>query len=215
MAFESLTKILDYKIIPVVAIHDAGDALPLADALIRGGLPCAEITFRTAAAACAIEAIAKRGDIDVGAGTVLKVEQVQQAVDAGATFIVAPGFNPKVVAYCIDNGIPVTPGVSNPTDIEMALDFGLEILKFFPAEAFGGLKTLKAMSAPYTMMRFIPTGGIGPGNVLDYLKHPKVAACGGSWMVKSDLIAAGQFERITELTREAVAIAAQARPAAS
>ena len=210
MAFASLTKVLDHKIIPVVAIQDAGDALPLADALIRGGLPCAEITFRTAAAASAIKAVAQRGDILVGAGTVLNVEQVKQAVDAGATFIVAPGFNPKVVAYCIDIGIPVTPGVSNPTDIEMALDFGLEILKFFPAEAFGGLKTLKAMSAPYTMMRFIPTGGIGPGNVLDYLKHPKVAACGGSWMVKSDLIAAGQFERITELTREAVAIAAQA-----
>jgi 2-dehydro-3-deoxyphosphogluconate aldolase/(4S)-4-hydroxy-2-oxoglutarate aldolase len=210
MAFASLTKVLNHRIIPVVAIQDAGDALPLADALINGGLPCAEITFRTAAAAAAIEAIAKRGDIDVGAGTVLKVEQVKQAVDAGATFIVSPGFNPKVVGYCIDNGIPVTPGVSNPTDIEMALDFGLEILKFFPAEAFGGLKTLKAMSAPYTMMRFIPTGGIGPGNVLDYLKHPKVAACGGSWMVKSDLIAGGQFERITELTREAVAIAAQA-----
>jgi 2-dehydro-3-deoxyphosphogluconate aldolase/(4S)-4-hydroxy-2-oxoglutarate aldolase len=210
MAFASLTKVLNHRIIPVVAIQDAGDALPLADALIRGGLPCAEITFRTAAAAAAIEAVAKRGDIDVGAGTVLKVEQVKQAVDAGATFIVSPGFNPKVVSYCIDNGIPVTPGVSNPTDIEMALDFGLEILKFFPAEAFGGLKTLKAMSAPYTMMRFIPTGGIGPGNVLDYLKHPKVAACGGSWMVKSDLIAGGQFERITELTREAVAIAAQA-----
>lgn len=210
MAFASLTKVLNHRIIPVVAIQDAGDALPLADALIRGGLPCAEITFRTAAAAAAIEAIAKRGDIDVGAGTVLKVEQVKQAVDAGATFIVSPGFNPKVVGYCIDKGIPVTPGVSNPTDIEMALDFGLEILKFFPAEAFGGLKTLKAMSAPYTMMRFIPTGGIGPGNVLDYLKHPKVAACGGSWMVKSDLIAGGQFERITELTREAVAIAAQA-----
>lgn len=210
MTFASLTKVLDHKIIPVVAIQDAGDALPLADALIRGGLPCAEITFRTAAAAGAIEAVAKRGDIDVGAGTVLKVEQVKQAVDAGATFIVSPGFNPKVVAYCIDNSIPVTPGVSNPTDIEMALDFGLEILKFFPAEAFGGLKTLKAMSAPYTMMRFIPTGGIGPGNVLDYLRHPKVAACGGSWMVKSDLIAGGQFERITELTQEAVAIAAQA-----
>jgi 2-dehydro-3-deoxyphosphogluconate aldolase/(4S)-4-hydroxy-2-oxoglutarate aldolase len=210
MAFASLTKILNHRIIPVVAIQDVGHALPLADALIRGGLPCAEITFRTAAAAAAIEAIAKRGDIDVGAGTVLKVDQVKQAVDAGATFIVSPGFNPKVVGYCIDNGIPVTPGVSNPTDIEMALDFGLEILKFFPAEAFGGLKTLKAMSAPYTMMRFIPTGGIGPDNVLDYLKHPKVAACGGSWMVKSDLIAGGQFERITELTREAVAIAAQA-----
>ena len=210
MAFASLSKVLNHKIIPVVAIQDAGDALPLADALVRGGLPCAEITFRTAAAVSAIEAIAKRGDIDVGAGTVLKVEQVQQAVDAGATFIVAPGFNPKVVAYCIDNGIPVTPGVSNPTDIEMALDYGLEVVKFFPAEAFGGLNTLKAMSAPYNMMRFIPTGGIGPGNVLDYLKHPKVAACGGSWMVKSDFIAGGQFERITELTREAVAIAAQA-----
>lgn len=210
MAFASLTKILNHRIIPVVAIQDVGHALPLADALIRGGLPCAEITFRTAAAAAAIEAIAKRGDIDVGAGTVLKVDQVKQAVDAGATFIVSPGFNPKVVGYCIDNHIAITPGVSNPTDIEMALDFGLEILKFFPAEAFGGLKTLKAMSAPYTMMRFIPTGGIGPGNVLDYLKHPKVAACGGSWMVKSDLIAGGQFERITELTREAVAIAAQA-----
>ena len=210
MAFASLTKILNHRIIPVVAIQDVGHALPLADALIRGGLPCAEITFRTAAAAAAIEAIAKRGDIDVGAGTVLKVDQVKQAVDAGATFIVSPGFNPKVVGYCIDNHIAITPGVSNPTDIEMALDFGLEILKFFPAEAFGGLKTLKAMSAPYTMMRFIPTGGIGPDNVLDYLKHPKVAACGGSWMVKSDLIAGGQFERITELTREAVAIAAQA-----
>jgi len=210
MPFASLTKILNHKIIPVVAIQDAADALPLADALIMGGLPCAEITFRTAAAASAIEAIAKRGDIDVGAGTVLNVQQVQQAVDAGATFIVAPGFNPKVVGYCIDKGIPVTPGVSNPTDIEMALDFGLEILKFFPAEAFGGLKTLKAMSAPYTMMRFIPTGGIGPGNVLDYLKYPKVVACGGSWMVKSDLIAGGQFEQITKLTREAVAIAAQA-----
>ena len=210
MAFASLTKILNHRIIPVVAIQDVGHALPLADALIRGGLPCAEITFRTAAAAAAIEAIAKRGDIDVGAGTVLKVDQVKQAVDAGATFIVSPGFNPKVVGYCIDNHIAITPGVSNPTDIEMALDFGLEILKFFPAEAFGGLKTLKSMSAPYTMMRFIPTGGIGPDNVLDYLKHPKVAACGGSWMVKSDLIAGGQFERITELTREAVAIAAQA-----
>jgi 2-dehydro-3-deoxyphosphogluconate aldolase/(4S)-4-hydroxy-2-oxoglutarate aldolase len=215
MAFASLTKVLDHKIIPVVAIHDAGHALPLADALIAGGLPCAEITFRTAAAADAIKALSGREDILVGAGTVLKIEQVQQAVDAGATFIVSPGFNPKVVGYCVENGIPVTPGVSNPTDIEMALEFGLEILKFFPAEAFGGLKTLKAMSAPYTMMRFIPTGGIGPGNVRAYLEHPKVAACGGSWMVKSDLIAGAQFARITELTREAVAIAAEVKRAAT
>ena len=145
----------------------------------------------------------------VGAGTVLSVDQVKQAMDAGATFIVSPGFNPKVVAYCVENHIAITPGVSNPTDIEMGLEFGLEVLKFFPAEAFGGLKTLKAMSAPYTMMQFIPTGGIGPENVLQYLKHPKVPACGGSWMVKSDLIAEGQFERITALTREAVTIAAQ------
>ena len=209
MTPESLMKVLNHKIIPVVAIQDAGDALPLADALIRGGLPCAEITFRTAAAPDAIKAIAQRGDMLVGAGTVLTVDQVKQAMDAGATFIVSPGFNPKVVGYCVEKNIPVTPGVSNPTDIEMGLDFGLEILKFFPAEAFGGLKTLKAMSAPYTMMRFIPTGGIGPDNVLEYLKHPKVPACGGSWMVKSDLIAAGRFERITELTREAVSIAAQ------
>jgi 2-dehydro-3-deoxyphosphogluconate aldolase/(4S)-4-hydroxy-2-oxoglutarate aldolase len=209
MPSDSLIQVLNHKIIPVVAIQDAGDALPLADALIQGGLPCAEITFRTAAAPDAIKAVAQRGDMIVGAGTVLKVDQVKQAVDAGATFIVSPGFNPKVVGYCVDNNIPVTPGVSNPTDIEMGLDYGLDVLKFFPAEAFGGLKTLKAMSAPYTMMRFIPTGGIGPGNVLEYLTHPKVPACGGSWMVKSDLIADGQFERITELTREAVSIAAQ------
>jgi 2-dehydro-3-deoxyphosphogluconate aldolase/(4S)-4-hydroxy-2-oxoglutarate aldolase len=209
MPSDSLTQVLRHKIIPVVAIQDAADALSLADALIQGGLPCAEITFRTAAAPEAIKAIAQRDDMLVGAGTVLSIDQVKQAMDAGATFIVSPGFNPKVVAYCVENHIAITPGVSNPTDIEMGLDFGLEVLKFFPAEAFGGLKTLKAMSAPYTMMQFIPTGGIGPDNVLQYLKHPKVPACGGSWMVKSDLIAEGQFERITELTREAVTIAAQ------
>jgi 2-dehydro-3-deoxyphosphogluconate aldolase/(4S)-4-hydroxy-2-oxoglutarate aldolase len=146
----------------------------------------------------------------VGAGTVLKVAQAKQAMDCGACFIVSPGFNPKVVQFCLESGIPVTPGISTPTDIEGALDFGLEIVKFFPAEAFGGVKTLKAISAPYGMMKFIPTGGIGPHNVLDYLAHPKVLACGGSWMVKSNLIAGRNFSEISRLAREAVSLVAQA-----
>jgi 2-dehydro-3-deoxyphosphogluconate aldolase / (4S)-4-hydroxy-2-oxoglutarate aldolase len=207
---DKFQKALNLRIIPVVAIHDAQNASALAEALCQGGLPCAEITFRTAAAKAAIQQIAKRSDMLVGAGTVLKVDQAKQAVDSGACFIVSPGFNPKVVQYCLDHQIPVTPGVSNPTDIEMALDFGLQIVKFFPAEAFGGLKTLKAMSAPYTMMKFIPTGGIGPDNLLGYLKHPQVPACGGSWMVKSTLIGEGRFEEITRLTREALEIVSQA-----
>jgi 2-dehydro-3-deoxyphosphogluconate aldolase/(4S)-4-hydroxy-2-oxoglutarate aldolase len=210
MMKEKFQKTLELRIVPVVAIHNAKDAVPLAEALYQGGLPSAEITFRTAAAPEAIQQIAKRSDMLVGAGTVLKVDQVKQAVDSGACFIVSPGFNPKVVQYCLDHQIPVTPGISTPTDIEMALDFGLEIVKFFPAEAFGGLKTLKAMSAPYTMMKFIPTGGIGPHNLLDYLMHPQVPACGGSWMVTSAMIAEGRFDEITRLTREAVEIVSQA-----
>jgi 2-dehydro-3-deoxyphosphogluconate aldolase/(4S)-4-hydroxy-2-oxoglutarate aldolase len=202
-------KALSMKIIPVVAIHDADHADALADALIEGGLPSAEITFRTAAAKAAIAAIASRGDMVVGAGTVLSIDQVKQAVDAGASFVVAPGLNPKVVTYCLENEIPVCPGVCTPTDIETALDLGLEILKFFPAEAFGGIKTLKALSAPYTKARFVPTGGLNAGNVLEYLKHPQVAACGGSWMVKSTLISDRAFETITRLTREAVDIVKQ------
>jgi 2-dehydro-3-deoxyphosphogluconate aldolase/(4S)-4-hydroxy-2-oxoglutarate aldolase len=210
MMKEKFQKTLELRIVPVVAIHNAKDAVALAEALYQGGLPSAEITFRTAAAPEAIQQIAKRSDMLVGAGTVLKVDQVKQAVDSGACFIVSPGFNPKVVQYCLDHQIPVTPGISTPTDIEMALDFGLEIVKFFPAEAFGGLKTLKAMSAPYTMMKFIPTGGIGPHNLLDYLMHPQVPACGGSWMVTSAMIAEGRFDEITRLTREAVEIVSQA-----
>lgn len=207
---EKFEKALKLRIIPVVAIHDAGHADNLADALTAGGLPCAEITFRTDAAADAIKKIAARDDMIVGAGTVLKIEQVKQAVACGACFIVSPGFSPKVVQYCIENHIPVTPGISTPTDIQVAHEFGLDIVKFFPAEAFGGLKTLKAMSAPYQMMKFIPTGGIGPQNVLEYLKHPKVPACGGSWMVKSNLIAEGKFAEITRLSREAVELAQKA-----
>ena len=200
----ALEKVLQMKIIPVVAIHDAGHSDALADALIKGGLPCAEITFRTAAAADAIRTMAKRGDMLVGAGTVLTIDQVKLAVDAGATFMVAPGLNPRVVSYCREHNIPIIPGVATPTDIETALDLGLKILKYFPAEAFGGLKTLKAISAPYTTLKFIPTGGINADNVIAYLEHPKVVACGGSWMVKSALIAAGQFDEITSLTRKAV-----------
>jgi 2-dehydro-3-deoxyphosphogluconate aldolase/(4S)-4-hydroxy-2-oxoglutarate aldolase len=201
-----IDKLNEIKIIPVIAMNNAADAGPLADALVAGGLPCAEITFRTAAGADAVKVMAERGDILVGAGTVLKVDQVKQAVDNGASFIVSPGFNPKVVKYCVDNGISITPGCSNPTDLEMALDFELEVVKFFPAEAFGGLKTLKAMSAPYNMLRFIPTGGISPDNILDYLRFNKVVACGGSWMVKSALINDGKFDEIKNLTTEAVAL---------
>lgn len=206
-------KALKLRIIPVVAIYDDNDAHDLSDALIAGGLPSAEITFRTDAAAQAIKKIAARDDMIVGAGTVLKIDQVKQAIDYGACFIVSPGFNPKVVRYCVENSIPVTPGISTPTDIEMALEFELKIVKFFPAEAFGGLKTLKAISAPYQMMKFIPTGGIGPKNVLEYLKHPKVVACGGSWMVKSDLISNGQFEEITRLSRQAIDLTQKAEEA--
>ena len=201
-----MDKLNEIKIIPVIAMNNAADAAPLADALVAGGLPCAEITFRTAAGADAVKVMADRGDILVGAGTVLKVDQVKLAVDNGASFIVSPGFNPKVVKYCVDNGISITPGCSNPTDLEMALDFDLEVVKFFPAEAFGGLKTLKAMSAPYNMLRFIPTGGISPGNILDYLRFDKIVACGGSWMVKSDMINGGKFDEIRELTAEAVTL---------
>ena len=200
----ALEKVLQMKIVTVVAIHDAGHSDALANALVEGGLPCAEITFRTAAAADAIRTMAKRGNMLVGAGTVLTIDQVKQAVDAGATFMVAPGLNPRVVGYCRERNIPITPGVATPTDIETALDLGLKILKYFPAEAFGGLKALKAISAPYTAVKFIPTGGINASNVIAYLEHPKVVACGGSWMVKSALIAAGQFDKITSLTREAV-----------
>lgn len=194
------------KVIPVVAIENAGDAANLADALLEGGLPCAEITFRTAAAIDAMRIMAQRGDILVGAGTVLKVDQVKAAVDAGAQFMVSPGFNPKVVGYCVENNIAITPGICTPSDIEAALEFGVEVLKFFPAGAFGGIKTLKAMSGPYTTVKFVPTGGVNPGNLLEYLQFPKVLACGGTWVAKTDLISEGKFDTIVQNAREAVEI---------
>jgi 2-dehydro-3-deoxyphosphogluconate aldolase/(4S)-4-hydroxy-2-oxoglutarate aldolase len=204
-----LLKLQKTRIIPVLALPSVADAAPVAQALVEGGLPCAEITFRTDAAVDAIKIMAKRGDMQVGAGTVLKVDQVKAAIDAGATFIVSPGINPKVVKYCVDHNIPVTPGTANPTDIEVALDHGLEVVKFFPAETLGGLETLKAFSAPYNMMKFIPTGGISAKNLLDYLKFSKVIACGGTWMVKAELITEKKFDQIATLCREAVKLAAQ------
>jgi 2-dehydro-3-deoxyphosphogluconate aldolase/(4S)-4-hydroxy-2-oxoglutarate aldolase len=202
-----LKKIGDLGIVPVVKLDDAADAVPLGKALIEGGLPVAEITFRTAAAEQAIRNITSElPEVLVGAGTVLNVEQAQRAIDAGALFIVSPGFNPAVVEFCINKGIPITPGCSNPSDLDMALGFGLEVVKFFPAEAFGGLSTLKAISAPYGMLKFIPTGGISAKNLNDYLAFPKILACGGSWMVKDDLIKTGNFAEITRLTSEAVNI---------
>lgn len=192
-------------IIPVVVIDDAKDAVPLAKALCEGGLPVAEVTFRTDAAEEAIRLMAEAfPDMLVGAGTVLTTEQVDRAVAAGSKFIVSPGLNPKVVKYCQEKNVPITPGTAKPTDIEMALELGLDVVKFFPAEQNGGLPMIKAMAAPYTKVKFMPTGGISPKNLKSYLDFDKIIACGGSWMVPKDLVAAGDFEAIKNLTREAV-----------
>ena len=209
---EVLNKLHELGIVPVVVIDDAKDAVPLAKALIEGGLPCAEVTFRTAAAADAIKAIADNfPDMLVGAGTVLTTEQVDKAVAAGAKFIVSPGTNPKVVKYCVEKNIPITPGTCNPSDVEQALECGVNIVKFFPAEPAGGLKYIKAIAAPYVDVKFMPTGGINANNVRDYLAYNKIWACGGSWMVKGDLIKAGDFGKIKELTAEAVQIVKEVR----
>lgn len=192
-------------IVPVIKIDSAKDAVPLAKALYEGGLPCAEVTFRTAAAKESIAAIAKAyPDMIVGAGTVLTCEQVDDAVTAGAKFIVSPGFNPEVVKYCLSKGVPMAPGISNPSGIEQALSLGLDVVKFFPAEQAGGIAMIKAMSAPYGNVKFMPTGGLNPANINDYLSFNKILCCGGSWMVKSDMIAAGDFEGIKKLVRGAV-----------
>ena len=192
-------------IVPVIKIDDAKDAAPLAKALMDGGLPCAEVTFRTAAAKEAISIIAKEyPDMIVGAGTVLTKAQVDDAIEAGAKFIVSPGFNPEIVKYCQEKGCPIVPGINNPTGIEAALELGLKVVKFFPAEQSGGLEMIKAMSAPYGGVKFMPTGGVNPKNVNDYLAFNKIVCCGGSWMVKPDMIAAGDFDGIAKLVREAV-----------
>ena len=204
-----LEEIKKIGIIPVIKIDDASKAIPLAKALIAGGIPCAEVTFRTAQGEEAMRLInrelcsGKDPGILLGAGTVLKTEQVDKAIAAGAKFIVSPGFNPKVVSYCVEKGIPVTPGCSNPSDIEMALEFGLDVVKFFPAEQAGGLEYIKAIAAPYTTMNFIPTGGINAQNIAKYIAYEKIVACGGSWMVNADFINAGEFDKISALCREA------------
>lgn len=195
-------------VVPVVVLNDAKDAEPLAKALVEGGLPCAEVTFRTEAAEESIRRMAtKYPEMLVGAGTVLTIEQVERAVNAGAKFIVSPGFDPEIVDYCIEKDIPVFPGCITPSEVAQAVKRGLKVVKFFPAEQFGGVATIKAMAAPYGMVKFMPTGGINAKNLKDYLSSDKILCCGGSWMVKGDLIKAGEFDKICELTKEAVALA--------
>jgi 2-dehydro-3-deoxyphosphogluconate aldolase/(4S)-4-hydroxy-2-oxoglutarate aldolase len=195
------------RLLPVVVLDRPEDAAPLARALVAGGLPVAEVTFRTDAAAEAIRAMVQDvPDILVGAGTVLTVAQVDAAHAAGARFLVTPGFNPAVVARAQALGLPIVPGINSPTGVEQAMSFGLSLVKFFPAEPTGGVPFLKALTGPYGGMRFIPTGGIGPANLGSYLAVKAVLACGGSWMVDPALIRAGDFARITALTAEAVAL---------
>ncbi len=200
------------RLVPVIALDDAADAGPLADALLAGGLPTAEVTFRTAAAEASIREMGRRADMLVGAGTVLDVDTVKRAVDAGAKFIVSPGFSPKVVGYCVQNGIPITPGTITPSDIQAAIEHGLTTVKFFPAESFGGIKTIKALSAPFGQMRFIPTGGITEKQLPEYLAVEAVHAVGGSWFATKDMINGKRFDEITALTAAAMRIAKEARP---
>lgn len=202
---ELVEQLKNTRIVPVVVLHDTINAKPLAQALCDGGLPCAEITFRTEAAADCIHIMSEQfPDMLIGAGTVLSTEQADQAMRAGADFIVSPGLNPAVVKHCIKKKYPIIPGINNPGGIEAVLAFGLTLVKFFPAEASGGLEMIKALSAPYPMIRFMPTGGITLKNLHTYLAFERVAACGGSWMVKEELIKAGKFDEIRKLTEEAL-----------
>lgn len=201
-----------YGVVPVVVLNDPAEALPVADALLKGGLPVAEVTFRTAAAEEAIRIIAaERPAMLVGAGTVLTIDQVDRAVAAGAKFIVCPGFDPEIVDYCIGKNIPVFPGCTTASEVAWGVKRGLTVLKFFPAEQCGGVATIKALCAAYVGVKFMPTGGIGPKNLKDYLSCDKIVCCGGSWMVKGDLIKAGRFDEIERLSREAVALAKEVR----
>lgn len=202
----------DYAVVPVVVLNDADDAIPLADALIKGGLPCAEVTFRTDAAEESIRRICESfPDMLVGAGTVLTTKQVERAYKAGAKFIVSPGFDPEIIDYCISIGLPVLPGCITPSEIAQAVKRGLKVVKFFPAEQSGGVAMIKAMAAPYSMVKFMPTGGISTKNLADYLSCDKILCCGGSWMVKEDLIKSGSFDKITDMTKEATALAKSIR----
>ena len=209
---EMMQQLKKIGIIPVVVLNDVKDALPLAERLMKGGLPCAEVTFRTDAAEESIRRIAKEfPDMIVGAGTVLTTEQADRAIGAGSKFIVSPGFNPKVTEYVLKKGVPMTPGVCTPTEIEAAMSLGLDVLKFFPAEPSGGLGMIKAVCAAYVKLQIMPTGGINANNVRDYLKYDRIVACGGSWMVNGKLIAEGKFDEIETLVREAASIVKEIR----
>ena len=202
----------DFAVVPVVVLEDAKDAVPLAEALVKGGLPCAEVTFRTDAAEESIRLMCEKyPEMLVGAGTVLTTEQVDRAVAAGAKFIVSPGFDAEIVDYCLEKEIPVLPGCINPSEVAQAVKRGLKTVKFFPAEQAGGLPMIKAMAAPYTMLKFMPTGGISTKNLKDYLGFDKIICCGGSWMVKGDMIKNKEFDKIAEMTKEAVELAASVR----
>lgn len=205
-------QIQNLAVVPVVVLEDTEDALPLAKALCEGGLPCAEVTFRTDAAEESIKIMTEAfPDMLVGAGTVLTAEQVDQAVKAGAKFIVSPGFDPEIVDYCILKDIPVFPGCITPSEVAQAVKRGLKVIKFFPAEQFGGIAAIKALAAPYTDIKFMPSGGINPKNLENYLSDDKIIACGGSWMVKGNLIKEGRFDEIRILTAEAVKLASGIR----
>ena len=205
-------KISTLGVVPVVVLEDAKDAAPLAKALVEGGLPCAEVTFRTDAAEESIKIMTSEyPDMFVGAGTVLTIEQVDRAVAAGAKFIVSPGFDPEIVDYCLSKEIPVFPGCITPSEVAQAVKKGLKVVKFFPAEQFGGVATIKAMAAPYVGLKFMPTGGVSAKNLESYLSCDKIVACGGSWMVKGDLVKAGKFDEIKAMTEEAVKLVAEIR----
>ncbi|MDO4868987.1 MAG: bifunctional 4-hydroxy-2-oxoglutarate aldolase/2-dehydro-3-deoxy-phosphogluconate aldolase [Bacillota bacterium] len=205
-------KIKEIGIIPVIKLENTEDAVALGRALVNGGIPVAEVTFRAEGAAGVIKAMAEQiPELTVGAGTVLTIEQAEEAIGAGAKFIVSPGFNRKVVEYVLGRGLPMIPGCMTPSEIEQGLELGLDVLKFFPAEANGGMKMIKAMSGPYGGVKFIPTGGINQDNLADYLKSDKILAVGGSWMVKPDLLRNRQFDEVTRLCLEAVEIKEQIR----
>jgi 2-dehydro-3-deoxyphosphogluconate aldolase/(4S)-4-hydroxy-2-oxoglutarate aldolase len=198
------------RILPVVVLSDAGQAEPLAAALLAGGLHCAEVTFRTDAAEAAIRVLAATSGLLVGAGTVLTPEQADRAVDAGARFVVSPGFGPAVVRRCQELGVPVFPGVATATEIQQALDAGLGVLKFFPAEQLGGAAMVKALAAPFGSVRFLPTGGVTAENLAGYLHVPAVLAVGGTWMVAADLLRAGAWDEVTRRSADAVRAARSA-----
>jgi 2-dehydro-3-deoxyphosphogluconate aldolase/(4S)-4-hydroxy-2-oxoglutarate aldolase len=214
--FDMTERLRAARVVPVITIDDPDNAVPLARALAAGGLACAEITFRTPRAGEAIRRItAEAPDLLVGAGTVLTPALVDAAREAGARFIVAPGFNRRVVEHCLSMGLPVYPGIATPSEIEAALELELETLKFFPAEPMGGLAYLKAIAAPYVGVNFMPTGGINVSNVAAYLAYDRVVACGGSWMAPANWIAARQFDRIRDESQGAAELAQGRGPASS